>query len=208
MAIGEPQPHSMRHDSAEKGTGRYAVESLTGHLLVAMPTLSDPNFDRTVVFLLAHEADGALGVVLNRPTDALVGDVLPGWETLVREPAVLFEGGPVGTDSAICVARARAGVAGFVGFSRVMGQIGTVDLSRDPARVGQRLERVRVYHGYAGWGAGQLEREIEEGSWFVFEALPSDPFLIQPEDLWPLVLRRQGGMTSAVANYPADIHLN
>nr|WP_308167368.1 YqgE/AlgH family protein [Catellatospora tritici] len=184
------------------------MESLTGHLLVALPTLNDPNFERTVVFVLAHEADGALGVVLNRPTEAPVGDVLPGWESLLREPGVLFEGGPVGTDSAICVARARAGVAGFVGFSRVMGQIGTVDLSRDPARVGQRLECVRVYHGYAGWAAGQLEQEIAEGSWFVFEALPSDPFRTQPEDLWPLVLRRQGGLTSALANYPPNPTLN
>jgi putative transcriptional regulator len=206
MASGEP--HTSQEDGTGKGTGRAAVESLTGHLLVAMPTLRDPNFERTVVFVLAHESDGALGVVLNRPTEAIVGDVLPGWESLVREPGVLFEGGPVGTDSAICVARARAGVAGFVGFSRVMGQIGTVDLGRDPSRVGQRLECVRVYHGYAGWGAGQLERELEEGSWFVFEALPSDPFLTQPEDLWQLVLRRQGGLTAAVANYPPDPVLN
>ncbi|WP_155369691.1 YqgE/AlgH family protein [Catellatospora vulcania] len=206
MASGEP--HTTRHDNAGKGTGRHAVESLTGHLLVAMPSLRDPNFERTVVFVLAHEADGALGVVLNRPTEALVGDILPGWEPLLREPGVLFEGGPVGTDSAICVARARAGVAGFVGFSRVMGQIGTVDLSRDPARVGQRLECVRVYHGYAGWGAGQLEQEIEENAWLVFEALPSDPFRTQPEELWSLVLRRQGGLTAAVANFPSDVALN
>ncbi|GIH02731.1 UPF0301 protein [Rhizocola hellebori] len=184
------------------------VKSYTGNLLVAMPTLRDPHFERTVVFLLAHEADGALGVVLNRPTGVSVSEVLPGWEPLVSGPPVLFEGGPVGADSAICVARARAGVAGFVGFSRVVGQIGTIDLSREPGKVAERLEYVRVYHGYAGWSAGQLEAEIEEGSWFVFSALPSDPFLSQPEDLWQLVLRRQGGMTAAVANYPPDVHLN
>jgi putative transcriptional regulator len=89
-----------------------------------------------------------------------------------------------------------------------VGQIGTIDLSREPGKVAERLEYVRVYHGYAGWSAGQLESEIEEGSWFVFSALPSDPFLSQPEDLWQLVLRRQGGMTAAVANYPPDVHLN
>jgi putative transcriptional regulator len=121
---------------------------------------------------------------------------------------VLFEGGPVGADSAICVARARASVAGFLGFSRVVGQIGTIDLSREPDKISERLEYIRVYHGYAGWSAGQLEQEIEEGSWFVFSALPSDPFLQQPEDLWQLVLRRQGGMTAAVAHYPPDVHLN
>jgi putative transcriptional regulator len=191
-----------------KDLGRDVVKSYTGNLLVAMPTLRDPHFERTVVFLLAHEADGALGVVLNRPTGVSVSEVLPGWEPLVSGPPVLFEGGPVGADSAICVARARAGVAGFLGFSRVVGQIGTIDLSREPGKVAERLEYVRVYHGYAGWSAGQLESEIEEGSWFVFSALPSDPFLSQPEDLWQLVLRRQGGMTAAVANYPPDVHLN
>ncbi len=191
-----------------KDLGRDVVKSFTGNLLVAMPTLRDPHFERTVVFLLAHEADGALGVVLNRPTGVSVSEVLPGWEPLVSGPPVLFEGGPVGADSAICVARARAGVAGFVGFSRVVGQIGTIDLSREPGKVAERLEYVRVYHGYAGWSAGQLESEIDEGSWFVFSALPSDPFLSQPEDLWQLVLRRQGGMTAAVANYPPDVHLN
>ena len=191
-----------------KDLGRDVVKSYTGNLLVAMPTLRDPHFERTVVFLLAHEADGALGGVLNRPTGVSVSEVLPGWEALVSGPPVLCEGGPVGADSAICVARARAGVAGFVGFSRVVGQIGTIDLSREPGKVAERLEYVRVYHGYAGWSAGQLESEIEEGSWFVFSALPSGPFLSQPEDLWQLVLRRQGGMTAAVANYPPDVHLN
>src|SRR5688572_9808981 len=147
-----------------KDLGRGAVKSLTGSLLVAMPTLRDPHFERTVVFLLAHESDGALGVVLNRPTGVGVSEVLPGWETLVSGPQVLFEGGPVGADSAICVARAKAGVAGFLGYSRVIGQVGTIDLSHEPAKIGDKLEYVRVYHGYSGWGAGQLEKEIAEGS--------------------------------------------
>jgi putative transcriptional regulator len=191
-----------------KDLGRGVVKSYTGSLLVALPTLRDPHFERTVVFLLAHEADGALGVVLNRPTGVPVAEVLPDWEPLVSGPQVLFEGGPVGSDSAICVARARAGVAGFLGFSRVVGQIGTIDLSREPVKVAEKLEYVRVYHGYAGWSGGQLEQEIDEGSWYVFSALPSDPFLTQPEDLWQLVLRRQGGMKAAVAHYPPDVHLN
>src|SRR5829696_7668400 len=97
MASGEP--HASQYDGIGKGTGRAAVESLTGNLLVAMPTLRDPHFERTVVFLLAHEADGALGVVLNRPTGVSVSEVLPGWEPLVSGPPVLFEGGPVGADS-------------------------------------------------------------------------------------------------------------
>ena len=95
---------------------------LTGQLLVATPALRDPNFDRSVVLVLGHEQSGALGVVLNRATGTAVGEVLPGWDALAREPAVLFEGGPVQPDSAICVAWARPGVAGFLGFSRVVGR--------------------------------------------------------------------------------------
>lgn len=181
---------------------------LTGQLLVATPALRDPNFDRSVVLVLGHEQSGALGVVLNRATGTAVGEVLPGWETLARDPAVLFEGGPVQPDSAICVARARQGVAGFVGFSRVVGQIGTVDLSRDPAGLTERLETIRVFAGYAGWTGGQLESEIEAGSWHVCQSLPSDAFSVRPEDLWQMVWRRQGGLLAAVAHFPADPAMN
>jgi putative transcriptional regulator len=181
---------------------------LTGQLLVATPNLRDPNFERSVVLVLGHESSGALGVVLNRATGTAVREVLPGWETLAPEPAVLFEGGPVQPDSAICVARARSGVAGFLGFSRVVGQIGTVDLSRDPAGMRERLETVRVFAGYAGWQPGQLEGEIATGSWHVCQSLPSDAFFGRPEDLWGLVWRRQGGLLAAVAHYPSDPSLN
>jgi putative transcriptional regulator len=181
---------------------------LTGQLLVATPNLRDPNFERSVVLVLGHESSGALGVVLNRATGTAVREVLPGWETLAPEPAVLFEGGPVQPDSAICVARARSGVAGFLGFSRVVGQIGTVDLSRDPAGMRERLETVRVFAGYAGWQPGQLEGEIASGSWHVCQSLPSDAFSGRPEDLWAMVWRRQGGLLSAVAHFPSDPSLN
>jgi putative transcriptional regulator len=181
---------------------------LTGQLLVATPNLRDPNFERSVVLVLGHESSGALGVVLNRATGTAVREVLPGWETLAPEPAVLFEGGPVQPDSAICVARARSGVAGFLGFSRVVGQIGTVDLSRDPAGMRERLETVRVFAGYAGWQPGQLEGEIATGSWHVCQSLPSDAFFGHPEDLWALVWRRQGGLLAAVAYYPSDPSFN
>lgn len=181
---------------------------LTGHLLVATPGLRDPNFERSVVLILGHEQSGALGVVLNRATGTSVREVLPGWESLTPDPAVLFEGGPVQPDSAICVARARSGVAGFLGFSRVVGQIGTVDLSRDPAGMRERLDTVRVFAGYAGWEPGQLEGEIATGSWHVCQSLPSDAFSARPDDLWGMVWRRQGGLLAAVAHYPSDPSLN
>ena len=184
------------------------MESLIGRLLVATPALRDPNFERTVVLLVAHEETGALGVVLNRATEVPVADVLGSWGSLANEPAVVFEGGPVQPEAAICLARARPGVDDLVGFNRVAGVVGTVDLSADPETLRAGVLGVRVFAGYAGWSAGQLEGEIETGSWFVLDALPGDAFAGRPDDLWTMVLRRQGGLLAAVAHYPADPTLN
>jgi putative transcriptional regulator len=185
------------------------MESLTGQLLVATPTLKDPNFDRTVVLLVAHEAGGALGVVLNRATEVPVSDVLGGWGDLAGDPAVLFEGGPVQPESAICLARVRPEVKRRVsGFHQVAGSVGTVDLSGDPDRLQESLAGIRVFAGYSGWSPGQLEDEIAAGSWFVFDALPGDAFVGRPDDLWPMVLRRQGDILAAVAHFPPDVSLN
>lgn len=187
--------------------GDMARESMVGRLLVATPTLRDPNFERTVVLLVAHAAGGALGVVLNRATEMPVSEVLGGWGNLAGEPAVIFEGGPVEPEAAICLARARNG-AQPAGFTRVAGPVGTVDLSRGPAAVSDDLDMIRVFAGYSGWGAGQLEAEIATGAWFVFDALPGDAFFQRPEELWSMVLRRQGGMLAAVAHFPPDPTLN
>jgi putative transcriptional regulator len=184
------------------------MESLVGHLLVATPGLRDPNFERTVVLLVAHEEGGALGVVLNRATEVAVGEVLGSWGSVATEPAVVFEGGPVQPEAAICLARVRNGTADMRGFSRVEGTIGTVDLSSDPDSMRENLVEVRVFAGYAGWSPGQLEEEINSGSWLTFKALPSDAFTARPDDLWSMVLRRQGGMYAALAFYPSDPTLN
>lgn len=180
------------------------MESLVGHLLVATPSLRDPNFERTVVLMVAHEEGGALGVVLNRATEVAVGEVLGGWGGLASEPPVVFEGGPVQPEAAICLARSKTPAAELRGFSRVDGAVGTVDLSGDPDVFRDRLAEVRVFAGYAGWSPGQLEDEIATGSWFTFKALPSDAFTDRPDDLWAMVLRRQGGIIAAVAIYPSD----
>lgn len=180
------------------------MESLTGRLLVATPALRDPNFERTVVLLVAHEEGGALGVVLNRATEVPVVEVLEGWSVLASDPAVVFEGGPVQPEAAICLARTRAGIGRLAGFNRVSGAVGTVDLSSEPGKLREALVGVRVFAGYAGWAPGQLEGEISAGSWFVFDALPGDAFVSRPDDLWPMVLRRQGGLLAAVAIFPAD----
>ncbi|WP_018348103.1 YqgE/AlgH family protein [Longispora albida] len=196
----------MRHEPDT--TGGMAVGLLAGRLLVASPMLRDPNFERTVVLLISHDESGALGVVLNRPTEVQVSEVLPHWADLAGTPGVLFEGGPVQPEAAICLARTRPHVAAMPGFLPIHAGVGTVDLSGDPEAFGDQVLGLRVFAGYAGWGAGQAEGEIEEGSWLVYDALPGDPFMPRPDDLWSLVLRRQGGMTAALAHYPADPALN
>ena len=184
------------------------MESMTGRLLVATPSLKDPNFDRTVVLLVAHEAGGALGVVLNRATEVPVSEVLGKWGNLAGDPAVLFEGGPVAPESAICLARTRPSVKRPSGFHPVSGGVGTVDLSGDPESLGDNLSGLRVFAGYSGWSPGQLEEEVSSGSWFVFDALPGDAFVSRPDDLWGMVLKRQGGIMAAVAHFPSDVALN
>ncbi|MGY0230985.1 YqgE/AlgH family protein [Longispora urticae] len=196
----------MRHEPDM--TGGMAVELLAGRLLVASPMLRDPNFERTVVLLVSHDQTGALGVVLNRATEVRVLEVLPAWGRLAGEPGVLFEGGPVQPEAAICLARTRPDAKELPGFLPIHAGVGTVDLSGDPDGLGEQLLGLRVFAGYAGWGAGQVENEIAEGSWFVYDALPGDPFMPRPDDLWAMVLRRQGGLTAALAHYPADPTLN
>jgi putative transcriptional regulator len=197
----------MLPPEAGEAKGR-AMESLVGHLLVATPVLRDPNFDRTVVLLVAHENGGALGVVLNRATEVQVHEVLGGWGGVATEPSVVFEGGPVQPEAAICLARVRNGTSELHGFSRVQGTLGTIDLTRDPDIMRDQLLDVRVFAGYAGWAPGQLEDEIATGSWLTFASLPGDAFTPRPDDLWAHVLRRQGGMQAAIAFYPADPTLN
>lgn len=185
-----------------------ADRQLTGRLLVATPDLKDPHFERTVVLLVADEPGGTLGVVLNRATEVPVADVLDKWAHLVGTPPVLFEGGPVQPDAAICLALANPEGSPSDGWTRIDGPVGTVDLSSDPADLAAGVRQLRVFSGYAGWEPGQLEREISEGSWFVLDTLPGDAFVEAPDDLWSMVLRRQGGIMAAVAGYPSDPTLN
>ncbi len=187
-----------------------ATASWAGRLVVATPALADPHFHRTVVLLLQHAgAEGALGVVLNRPGGTGVEEVLPGWERLAGEPPVLFEGGPVGPTTAICLGWGRPGAPGFAGFARLGAlPVGTVDLDGDPGEVASVVSQVRLFAGYAGWAEGQLEAEVEEGSWWVLDALPGDGFARAPERLWSDVLRRQGPPLAFAASYPEDPGLN
>jgi putative transcriptional regulator len=196
------------------------VTSLRGRLLVANPAMPDPNFNRTVVLVLAHTDDGALGVVLNRPSELDVDSPLPRWERLVANPPVVFVGGPVAPGAAICLARVpdppsvgdeiADGIdpAGLGGWLPLVGELGTLDLERDPDDLAIKVEAIRVFAGYAGWGPGQLEGELGADSWFVVTAQASDALAGDPEQLWKRVLRRQGGSLALLAAYPADPSLN
>jgi putative transcriptional regulator len=183
-------------------------DSLRGRLLVATPDLADPNFFRTVVLVLEHSDEGALGVVLNRPSPATaVEDPLPAWAPLAVDPSVIFVGGPVQPQAAIGLAR-RADRAEPDGFAPLSDELGTVDLERHPAEVAPRVDRLRVFAGYSGWGPHQLETELEAGGWFVVDADPSDLWTAEPDTLWRVVLRRQPGKERLFAEFPLDASLN
>ncbi len=181
--------------------------TLAGSLVVATPVIGDPNFERTVVLLLEHSEDGAFGLVLNRPTDLDLLDPLPQWYSFAAAPSVVFVGGPVEQERAIALARADADRT-VVGWNQVLGRVGTLDLSFKPADVGPGLQEIRVFAGYAGWGRGQLEAEIDAGAWFVIDATPDDIMSDDPEQLWIRVLRRQPGSVALFAQYPPDPSAN
>ncbi len=181
-------------------------ESLAGKLLIAGPNLIDPNFLHTVVLILEHdEIEGALGVVLNRPTDAAVAEYLPAWAGAAPPPATVFVGGPVTPEVALGIADTPG--APPADWEPAVGNVGLIDLSLLPDEVGGVL-RVRVFAGYAGWVAGQLELELATQSWFVVDAEPGDAFTSEPEQLWRTVLSRQTGRLAWYAHYPIDIHTN
>ncbi|MBM3671214.1 MAG: YqgE/AlgH family protein [Actinobacteria bacterium] len=183
------------------------ADLVKGRLLVATPELEDPNFFRTVMLMLDHTEEGALGVVLNRPTTASVSEPLPEWASIAAEPAVVFVGGPVQPEAAIGIGR-RAGTGEPDGFATLFGELGTVDLERPPTAVAPPVDRLRVFAGYAGWAPGQLERELAADGWFVVESDAADPWSDAPTDLWRRVLRRQRGQLRVFADFPMDPQAN
>ena len=180
------------------------TEVRAGMLLVATPALLDPNFADTVVLMLDVDEGGALGVVLNRPTGVPVAEVLDPWSEVVAEPEVLFQGGPVSTDGALGVALLSDPEDAPVGFREVDGALGLVDLDTPVELVTGSLAGMRIFAGYAGWGAEQLEAEIEEGSWYVVPGEGPDVFRHDSTDLWRDVLRRQPGELSWHSTRPFD----
>jgi putative transcriptional regulator len=165
----------------------------TGRLLVASPLLGDPNFRRTVVYLLDHNAQGTFGVVLTRPVGAEAPEPLHGWQLHLAPPGEVFYGGPVQPDGIVGVGLDRSGV------------VQTVDLAdEDPSA----YQAVRLFHGYSGWSSGQLRAEISEDAWLVVDSAATDLFDPEPETLWRRVLARQRGEVAWLAGFPADVFMN
>lgn len=194
-----------RHQCAVGHNG--AVAHLSGQIIVATPQIGGDIFNRSVVLLLHHDDEGAHGLVLNKPLGAPIERVLPGWEKHASAPQELFQGGPVGLDTALGLVRVP-GMGDQLGIRVLFGSLGVVDLDAPPELVMPEVSDLRVFAGYSGWSAGQLENEIAEGSWYVCEATPQDAFTAVPDGLWSGVLRRQRGELAWVASYPEDPHLN
>lgn len=176
------------------------MESLRGHLLIAGPALIDPNFWRTVVLVGEHTEEGALGVVLNRSSETSVDEALPELALLADDMGAVHVGGPV-QPSAVVV------LADFIeaddSTPLVVESVGFLPSEVEPDTIGE-LRRARVYVGYAGWGPGQLDGELEEGSWIVEPALVEDVFTDDPDGLWSTALRRKGGPFAVLAAMPPD----
>jgi putative transcriptional regulator len=182
------------------------MESLRGKLLLAGPTLTDPNFRRTVVLLTEHGEDGAMGLVLNRPSSATIGEAVPSLDWLDAADAIVHVGGPVAPTGVIVLAEwRRPALAGVL----VDGDLGF--LAGDPedaAAVLDAMGRVRVFAGHSGWAPGQLEGELEQDAWIVAERIPDDVFTDDPEALWAAVLKRKGRSFALLATMPLDPSLN
>ncbi len=192
----------MTFETAAKITG---VESVRGQLLIAGPALGDPNFWRTVVLVVDHNEEGALGLVLNRPSETKVGDAVPELQGLIDSDADVLVGGPVQKSAVIVLAEFEdPSEAALIAFDDI-GVLGNV-MARD--ELSARIREARAFAGHAGWGPGQLDDELSRGDWILEPARRSDAFAERPDRLWPTVLTRKGGSYALVARMPADPTVN
>jgi putative transcriptional regulator len=181
------------------------MDSARGQLLIAGPALLDPNFWRTVVLVVEHNEEGALGLVLNRPSETSVAEAVPQIEELVDGSERLFIGGPVQPSSVIVLAQFEdPSDAALIAFDDV-GVLGT---SASPEQAGAGVRSGRAFLGHAGWGPGQLDGEVERGDWILEAARLQDAFSAEPQALWSEVLTRKGGSFALVARMPPDPSMN
>lgn len=177
------------------------IDNAAGRFLVATPVIGGPPFDRAVVLVVEHDSTGAVGVIVNLPTEIDVLDVLPDLEAETVAPAVVFVGGPVSTDTAVVLGRSTTGP--FTMTAPGIG-VGIVDLEDPPTH----LDGVRVYAGYSGWSPGQLEAELEEGSWWILPASADAIFGEDIGDLWDRLVRSAPGAIRFHSTFPDDPSLN
>ncbi len=170
---------------------------MNGKLLIASPSMPD-YFHRTVILVVEHSEQGAFGLVLNRPSETTVGEVSPELAELIGEEHVLHVGGPVQPNAVTAVGEHPDPTEAT---KLIVGGVGMVDLDDPP-----RLSRVRIFAGYAGWAAGQLDDELAQDAWIVERAHPDDPF--GGGDLWSSVLARKGGEYALLARMPPDPSVN
>ena len=181
------------------------MESVRGQLLVAGPALLDPNFWRTVVLIVEHNEEGALGLVLNRPSETSVAEAVPQLETLLDPDERLFIGGPVQPSAVIVLAEFEdATDAALLAF----GDVGVLGTGPSPEDLNGSVKAGRAFLGHAGWGPGQLDGELERDDWILEPARLADAFSVDPQGLWSEVLTRKGGSYALVARMPADPSMN
>ncbi len=180
------------------------MPSLRGRLLIASPGLLDPNFRRTVVLIVEHDDDGTIGLVLNRQSETEVAEAVPPLSGLVEPGATISFGGPVQPE-AVCVLAEwdDPDAAGTIVFE----DVGLMPAELDPDEMLTATRRRRVFAGYSGWSAGQLELELDEPSWIVARPQIEDVFGNR-SDLWASVLRRKGGQFRLLATMPENPSLN
>ena len=181
------------------------MDSVRGQLLIAGPPLLDPNFWRTVLLVVEHSEEGALGLVLNRPSETTVGEAVEELSELVGEDERLFIGGPVQPSAVIVLAQFEdPGDAALMAFDDV-GVLGT---GSGHEQLSVEVREARAFVGHAGWGAGQLDAELERDDWILEQATLEDVFSTKPLELWSSVLTRKGGSYALVARMPADPSAN
>jgi putative transcriptional regulator len=182
------------------------MDSLRGQLIIAAPTLVDPNFARSVVLIAEHTEDGAMGLVLNRPAGTLVDEAVPDLAWLGEAAERVWVGGPVAETAVIVLAEWNdPSLAGAL----VHGDLGFVGADADePEQLDGAIRRARVFAGHAGWGPGQLEGELAEEAWIVEPPRREEIFTEDPDGLWSAVLRRKGRRYALLSTMPPDPSLN
>jgi putative transcriptional regulator len=206
LFVPASRPYKTRRLHVARPTGyKTGIDSLRGQLLIAGATLPDPNFARTVVLICQHSEEGALGLVLNRRGELVIGDVAPELAELVGEDAVIDSGGPVQPDALLVLGEFED--AAFAGLA-IVGSVGLVGDASEIADLVGVTRRTRAFAGYAGWGPGQLDAELERDDWFVAPAGIDDIFDPDADELWRRVLERKGGHFALVARMPIDPSVN